>query len=63
MKKIVLLAAALCLSLPFASAQDSNRFSIKFYGFVRNYLNYDSRKTYTVVGQTSTMSPRSNCRR
>lgn len=57
MKKIVLLAAALCLSLPFASAQDSNRFSIKFYGFVRNYLNYDSRKTYTVVGGEYNMFP------
>lgn len=57
MKKIILLVAALYLSLPVAFAQDSNKFSVTVYGFVRNYLNYDSRKTYTVVGGEYNMFP------
>lgn len=31
--------------------------SVKPYGFVRNYLNFDSRKTYTVVGGEYNMIP------
>lgn len=31
--------------------------SIKLYGFVRNYFNVDSRKTYTVVGGEYNMIP------
>ena len=50
MKKILISAAMLMASLPFVSAQDSNRISVKPYGFVRNYLTFDSRKTYTVTG-------------
>ena len=57
MKKLILLVAALYLSLPVAFAQDSNKFSVTVYGFVRNYLNYDSRKTYTVVGGEYNMFP------
>ena len=57
MKKMILLAAALYLSLPVAFAQDSNKFNVTVYGFVRNYLNYDSRKTYTVVGGEYNMFP------
>ena len=57
MKKIILTAAMLVASLPFAYAQDSNRISVKPYGFVRNYLTFDSRKTYTVVGGEYNMQP------
>ena len=57
MKKIILLAAVLYLSLPLVLAQDSNKFNVTVYGFVRNYLNYDSRKTYTVVGGEYNMFP------
>lgn len=38
-------------------AQDSNKVSIKPYGFIRNYFNYDSRKTYTVIGGEYNMIP------
>lgn len=57
MKKIVLMAAMLTASLPFVQAQDTNRVSVKVYGFVRNYLTFDSRKTYTVVGGEYNMIP------
>ena len=57
MKKIMLTAAAVILSLPVVLAQDSNKVSIKPYGFVRNYLTFDSRKTYTVVGGEYNMIP------
>ena len=49
MKKIVIMAAALMASLPLAYSQDGDKVSVKVYGFVRNYLTFDSRKTYTVV--------------
>lgn len=62
MKKLILLVAALYLSLPVAFAQDSNKFSVTVYGFVRNYLNYDSRKTYTVVGGEYNMFPYDDAR-
>lgn len=50
--------------LPKVSAQDttqavkqSSNQTIKLYGFVRNYLTFDSRKTYTVVGGEYNMIP------
>ena len=55
MKKVFIMAAALMASLPFVCAQDSIR--VKPYGFVRNYLTFDSRKTYTVVGGEYNMIP------
>lgn len=57
------MAAALTVSLPLAKAQDtvaanpSGKSSVKVYGFVRNYLTFDSRKTYTVVGGEYNMLP------
>lgn len=39
------------------TAQDTNKISIKPYGFIRNYLTFDSRKTYTVVGGEYNMIP------
>ena len=45
------------VSLPSVWTQDSNRVSVKLYGFVRNYFNFDSRKTYTVVGGEYNMLP------
>ena len=38
-------------------AQDSNKVSVKLYGFIRNYLTFDSRKTYTVIGDQYNMIP------
>ena len=57
MKKLLIMAAMLGASLPFASAQDTSRVSVKLYGFVRNYLTFDSRKTYTVIGGEYNMLP------
>ena len=57
MKKILISAAMLLASLPFVYAQDTNRISVKPYGFVRNYLTFDSRKTYTVIGGEYNMLP------
>lgn len=57
MKKVIILTAMLSASLPFASAQDTSRVSVKLYGFVRNYLTFDSRKTYTVIGGEYNMLP------
>ncbi|MBQ9638641.1 MAG: hypothetical protein IJV22_03680 [Bacteroidales bacterium] len=34
--------------------------TVKPYGFIRNYFNYDSRKTYTVVGGEYNMLPYDN---
>lgn len=36
---------------------DTSKASVKIYGFVRNYLTFDSRKTYTVVGGEYNMIP------
>ena len=48
----------LCLMGTSLLAQnDSNRVSVKPYGFIRNYLTFDSRKTYTVVGGEYNMMP------
>ena len=57
MKKLVLTAAALFLLQSFAFAQDSTKVGVTLYGFVRNYLTFDSRKTYTVVGGEYNMIP------
>lgn len=57
MKKVIIMAAALMASLPFVYAQDAPKVSVKPYGFVRNYLTFDSRKTYTVVGGEYNMIP------
>lgn len=57
MKKPLIMAAALMVSLPFAYSQDSNKVSIKPYGFIRNYYTFDSRQTYTVVGGEYNMIP------
>lgn len=57
MKKVIIMAAALMASLPFVYAQDAPKVSVKPYGFVRNYLTLDSRKTYTVVGGEYNMIP------
>lgn len=58
MKKIVFMAATLLVLLPFAYSQDTNKVRIKPYGFVRNYLNYDSRQMLTVCGGEYLMIPR-----
>lgn len=36
---------------------DTSKASVKLYGFVRNYLTFDSRMTYTVVGGEYNMIP------
>lgn len=63
MKKTIT-AIALLLSVATAMAQDTTRTiaqssspSVKLYGFVRNYLTFDSRRTYTVVGGEYNMQP------
>lgn len=38
-------------------AQDTTKVSVKPYGFIRNYLTFDSRKTYTVIGGEYNMIP------
>ena len=50
MKKMIVMAAMLLASLPFIHAQDTAKVRIKPYGFVRNYLNVDSRRMVTVCG-------------
>ncbi len=75
MKKLIIMAATVLLSLPFVQAQESPSTqrcahviptgdtlkvvpaTVKFYGFVRNYLTFDSRKTYTVIGGEYNMIP------
>ena len=57
MKKTLLMAAALLVSLPIVYSQDSSRVSVKPYGFIRNYYTFDSRQTYTVVGGEYNMIP------
>ena len=62
MKKPLLLATLLLASFA-ASAQDTasvrkaETVSIKPYGFVRNYLNVDSRRMMTVCGGEYLMIP------
>ena len=61
MKKTLL--TVLCLAVAFgAAAQDGkeakpDKVKIKPYGFVRNYFNFDTRNTYTVVGGEYNMIP------
>ena len=57
MKKILIMAATLLVSLPFAFSQDSTRVRIKPYGFIRNYYTFDSRRTYTVIGGEFNLIP------
>ncbi len=57
MKKTLIMAAMLLASLPFVYSQDSNKVSIKPYGFIRNYYTVDSRRTYAVVGGEYNMIP------
>ena len=57
-KVIVLISFLFPLSsFHLTQAQDTNKVSIKLYGFVRNYLTFDSRKTYTVIGGEYNMIP------
>lgn len=60
MKKTLIMAAMLMASLPFVYSQDSNKVSIKPYGFIRNYYTFDSRQTYTVVGGEYNLIPYDN---
>ncbi len=61
MKKLLL--TIVCFGLAFgAAAQDgkdskTDKVKIKPYGFVRNYVNFDTRRTYTVVGGEYNMFP------
>ena len=57
MKKMIVMAAMLLASLPFIHAQDTAKVRIKPYGFVRNYLNVDSRRMMTVCGGEYLMIP------
>ena len=52
MKKSIVMIALTCVIAP-AVAQ----VTVKPYGFVRNYLNIDTRKTYTVIGGEYNMIP------
>lgn len=57
MKKIVIMAAALLVSLPFAFSQDTTKVSVKPYGFIRNYYTLDTRRAYTVTGGEFNLLP------
>ncbi len=57
MKKIVIMAATLLASLPFAYSQDTAKVCVKPYGFIRNYYTFDSRHTYTVTGGEYNLIP------
>ncbi len=52
MKKHTLALILGALALPLAA-----QVTVKPYGFVRNYFNFDTRKTYTVVGGEYNMIP------
>ena len=52
MRKSALIIAALGLAASAAA-----QVSVKPYGFVRNYFDFDSRKTYTVIGGEYNMIP------
>lgn len=67
MKKLVLSMAALLTLGSAAMAQESKgsnsdnkpqKVKVTPYGFVRNYFNYDSRQTYTVLGGEYNMIPK-----
>ena len=72
MKKNLFLILCALMAFGSVSAQDttqaikqsnnqalkhSDTQTIKLYGFVRNYFNFDSRKTYTVIGGEYNMIP------
>lgn len=57
MRKILFTAAMLMASLPFVQAQDTSKVTLKPYGFVRNYLSFDSRQMVTVCGGEYLMIP------
>lgn len=49
--------AFLLLGAHLAAAQQDGKLTVRPYGFVRSYLNIDSRKNYTVVGGEYNMLP------
>ena len=57
MRKILFTAAMLMALLPFVQAQDTSKVTLKPYGFVRNYLSFDSRQMVTVCGGEYLMIP------
>ena len=57
MRKMIVMAAMLMASLPLIQAQDTAKVRIRPYGFVRNYLNVDSRRMLTVCGGEYLMIP------
>ena len=57
MKRALLLAATLIVPLSLLQAQDTAAVTFHWYGFVRNYLTFDSRNTYTVIGGEYNMIP------
>ena len=56
MKRTIAIAA-LVLAAANIYAQDTSKVSVKPYGFVRNYLNFDSRQMVTVCGGEYLMIP------
>ena len=52
MKKQIIMIAMICVA-----ASAVAQVTVKPYGFVRNYFNFDSRKTYTVIGGEYNMIP------
>ena len=57
MKKILFFALLLCLS-SVAQAQNDSTFKLKPYGFVSNYICYDTRESVTVFGEMFNMMPK-----
>ena len=52
-----LLVALLLLVSINAAAQDKNNIKFKPYGFVRNYISYDSRQCLNLMGETFNVMP------
>ena len=57
MKKILFLSLMLCLSLA-AQAQKDSVIKLKPYGFVSNYICYDTRECVTVFGEMFNLMPK-----
>ncbi len=59
MKKIIpLVCVSILFNFQFSIFNSAKaQVTVKPYGFVRNYLNFDSRKTYTVIGGEYNMIP------
>ncbi|MBQ9418034.1 MAG: hypothetical protein IJU19_05580 [Bacteroidales bacterium] len=57
MKRTAVIFLLLAVASVAAMAQDGEKVKVKPYGFVRNYLNFDSRQTYTVIGGEYHMLP------